>query len=63
VLVLNALVRKSSDLPEFTPNPQCSNVFIQVRNIYFTDTSHLILLDIIFVLKVKLGIFFANSPL
>jgi len=29
----------------------------------FTDTSHLILLDILFVLKVKLGTFFADSPL
>ena len=37
--------------------PQCSNVFIQVRNICFIDTSHLVLLEILFVLKVKLGTF------
>jgi len=36
--------------------PQCSNVFIQVRNICFASTSHLVLLDILFILlKVKLG--------
>jgi len=35
MLVLNALVRKSSDLLDFTL--QCSNVFIQVRNVCFTD--------------------------
>ena len=38
-------------------NSQCSNVFIQVRNICFLDTSHLVLLHILFVLKVKLGTF------
>ena len=54
MLVLNAMVRKSSDLLEFNQNPQCNNVFIQVRNICFTDASHLVLLDILFVLKVKL---------
>jgi len=48
---MNALLRKSSDLLEF------SNVFIQVRNICFTDSSHLVLLDILFVLKVELGTF------
>jgi len=57
VLVLNALVRKSSGLLEFNQNPQCSNVSIQMRNICFTDTSHLVLLDILFVLNVKLGTF------
>jgi len=39
------------------PNPQRSNVFIQVRNIRFTDTWHLVLLDTLFVLKVKLVTF------
>jgi len=38
--------------------PQCSNVFIQVRNICFTSTSHLFLLDILLVLKVKLVLFY-----
>ena len=38
VVVLNALVRKSSDLFEIHQTQQCSNVFIQVRNICFTDT-------------------------
>jgi len=36
--------------------PQCSNVFIQVRNICLS-TSLLVLLDILLVLKVKLGTF------
>jgi len=40
-----------------TKLPQCSNVAIQVRNICFADASHLLLLRILFVLKVKLGTF------
>jgi len=40
-----------------TKLPQCSNVFIQVRNICFADTSHVVLLRILFVLKEKLGTF------
>jgi len=36
---------------------QCSNVFIEVRNICFTSTSYLVLLYILFVLKAKLGTF------
>ena len=55
MFVLNTLARKSSDLLEL--NPKCSSVFIQVRNVYFTDTSHLILFDILFVLKVNLVLF------
>ena len=45
-----------SHLVYLSSNPQCSSVFNQVRNICFTSTSwHLDLLDILFVLKVKLG--------
>jgi len=58
VFVLNALVLW------VWANLKCSNVFIQVRNSCFTSTTHLALLDIRFVLKVKLvQYFFANSPL
>ena len=57
MLVLNGLVRKSSDLLEFNQTHKSHNVFIQVRNICFTDTSHLVLLEFLFVLKVKLGSF------
>jgi len=62
VLVLNALVRKSSDLLEFNQTHNATNDIIQVWNICFTDISRLVLLDILFVLDVKLaGTFSPNQ--
>jgi len=58
VPVLNAWVRKSFDLPEFNQTHN-AYVFIQVQNICFTGTYHLIL----FVLtQIKLGIFLPIQP-
>ena len=51
------LVRHLIYLSLTKPKIKCSNVFIQVRNICFTDTPELILLDILFMLKVKLSTF------
>jgi len=47
--------RKSFDFLAFYQTHNAAMFFIKVRNICFADASHLVLLDILFVLKVKLG--------
>jgi len=57
VLVLNVLVRESSDLLEFNQTYNAAMFSSKCETFAFTDTSHLVLLDILFVLKVKLDTF------